>query len=199
MKSTQPSIHTKPAVITNNATKPNAELSSKAILLGSEKAEITFYLPTPPKVSKAWHWQNTNAIEQIINDNGNHWRKIFTIMAKIAVSDKAPDTWRDCRNQLFNPQAADDLKRVNFSQCNIIINATKLSVNSHIHIICGQAAFANISDQSFISALTAIDESQKIMAHEQILITPYLDYRQFPNVLIEQLRRYLSSLKQSLL
>ncbi|WP_144209033.1 DUF6942 family protein [Shewanella donghaensis] len=169
----------------------NTPSIANPVILGAENAELAFYLPTPPVTTTSWHWQKPDAIEQIIKDNGNHWRKIFTIMAKIAAANDAPDSWRECRDLIFNNSKKLASVPVNFSQCNIIINATELNTHSQVHIICGQEALGKIHDPSFKSAAVAIDDKQKIMAHEQILITPYLDYRQFPNVLIEQLRQYL--------
>lgn len=51
--------------------------------IGPATASYAFYLPNPPLMPEYWHWEQDNSIAELIALNGNHWRKIFTIMAKI--------------------------------------------------------------------------------------------------------------------
>ncbi|GIU53606.1 MULTISPECIES: DUF6942 family protein [Shewanella] len=177
--------------------------------IGVDNPEIAFYLPNAPLMPNfnsalysgiclnLEHQVNVDIgadvdIEKVIELNGNHWRKIFTIMAKITVSDDKPESWRNHRNQVLSVNGSG-LKTI------LHIKSEKLCSNAKIHIICGQQAFDDLSRIEPLAHLndnqtvTVLGDKQKIMAHKQILIAPYLDYRQFPNQLISELRQYIKS------
>ncbi|MCL1049184.1 hypothetical protein L2755_06040 [Shewanella abyssi] len=99
-------------------------------------------------------------------------------MAKIMVSDQ---DWRQYRDiQLLKHEES------------IAFAASSLHAESEVHIICGhesaQGLQLNIEEFIVISA-----ECDTLLKHSQqaIYLCPYLDYRQFPNKQINQLRQEL--------
>ncbi|MFG0456506.1 DUF6942 family protein [Shewanella mangrovisoli] len=179
--------------------------------IGPAAATYAFYLPNSPLMPEDWHWEQDNAIAELIALNGNHWRKIFTIMAKIC----APcEDWRDYRDNLLLKQ-----------QQMLLIGANALSPHANIHIVCGQAAATALGiaaeshiatvpqqttdqqtvqqmplqlmqdSQAKLQDVTAVIQSQS--RHLScVLLTPYLDYRQYSNALIDLTRNHLQA-KQS--
>ncbi|MGS0683120.1 DUF6942 family protein [Shewanella sp. 125m-7] len=145
-------------------------------LIGSASASTCFYLPTPPALDSHWHYASIDAIQRLIDSNGNHWRKILTIMAKISVGD---NNWKHYRD--------DQLLKQNESIC---IGATKLMPDAKLHIVCGQqsAQSLQLSEQQ-CSLLTPYISKHLTQA---LYVCPYLDYRQFPNLQIDQLRSRLN-------
>ncbi|MEL4428848.1 DUF6942 family protein [Shewanella mangrovisoli] len=171
--------------------------------IGPAAATYAFYLPNSPLMPEDWHWEQDNAIAELIALNGNHWRKIFTIMAKIC----APcEDWRDYRDNLLLKQRQM-----------LLIGANALSPHANIHIICGQAAATalGIAADSHIATDALQTTEQQLMQDSQaklqdvtavmqpqsrhsscVLLTPYLDYRQYSNTLIALTRNHLQA-KQS--
>ncbi len=171
--------------------------------IGPAAATYAFYLPNPPLMPEDWHWEQDNALAELIALNGNHWRKIFTIMAKICAPS---EDWRDYRDNLLLKQRQM-----------LLIGANALSPHASIHIICGQAAATalGITAESHIATDALQTTEQQLMQDSQaklqdvtavlqsqsghlscVLLTPYLDYRQYSNALIALTRKHLQA-KQS--
>ncbi|VEE60348.1 Uncharacterised protein [Shewanella putrefaciens] len=168
--------------------------------IGPATATYAFYLPNPPLMPEDWHWSQDNAISELIALNGNHWRKVFTIMAKIC----APcEDWRNYRDNLLLKQ-----------QQMLLIGANALSPHANIHIVCGQAAATALGiaadshiatnalqttelqlmqdSQAKLQDVTAMLQAQS--THSScVLLTPYLDYRQYSNALIALTRCHLQA------
>ena len=172
--------------------------------IGPATASYAFYLPNPPLMPEYWHWEQDNAIAELIALNGNHWRKIFTIMAKICAPS---EDWRLYRDNLL-------LKKHQM----LLIGASALSPHANVHIVCGQAAATalGIAIESHIAAgpqqsanqqtvlqlmqasqgklqdITTIMQTQS--SHSiSVLLTPYLDYRQYSNALIALTRSHIQN------
>jgi hypothetical protein len=139
----------------------------------TESADYIFLLPNKPEFPPHFLTKDfTNAdVATLIEVNGNHWRKIFTIMAKLAVPDDS--TWRTFRDVGL-------LERVGIA----------FSVDQ-IHNFKG---IVFIVGKTFESVYPVPDHAELIGDKHQAKISlpyiwcPYLDYRQFPNSLIEALR-----------
>jgi hypothetical protein len=184
------------------------------------QVEVAFYLPNPPilpnGVSSPWQVNTETAIDELIAINGNHWRKIFTIMAKLCASH-SPSTqaWRALRAKLFVDTRTDALsinalsRRLHFlsdahkscDQLAHIKRAPKLDPKAKWHIVCGLEAQIllgithtnqnrNLDEQGKIKFLPVAD-NKRWQDHGTVLLTPYLDYRQFPNHLIQQVHTLL--------
>ncbi len=140
--------------------------------LGSPSPDIILYLPNPPLMPASGHALD---VVELINLNGNHWRKIFTIFAKLSAPD---DDWRRYRDsELLTRKEA-----ICFDDSLIARNAR--------HIVAGKASWVRLGlDQDNFHPL---DDQQRSWQHKNVFLTPYLDYRQFPNALIAQLKPLLS-------
>lgn len=167
--------------------------STDSLLLGAQTAAVAFYLPTPPILPAAWDPMATDAVAQLMALNGNHWRKIITLMAKICAPDEDWRTYRD--RQLLKHHEI------------IFIGATTFSPHARRHLVTGRAAAdrlgLNEEDAMGIAGAPALkllklkgtsnEPSADEPTEEKILLTPYLDYRQYPNKLVEVTRRCLGA------
>jgi hypothetical protein len=161
--------------------------------VGAEPATGGFSLPAPPILPAAWDPMAADAVAQLVALNGNHWRKIVTLMAKICSPDEDWRTYRD--RQLLKHKEV------------ILIGAQALSPLARWHLVTGRAAAdrlgLNEADAMGIAGAPALrllklkETSDKPSAdeavEEKILLTPYLDYRQYPNLLVEATRRCLGA------
>lgn len=185
-----------------SVNSPNSTLTSLTLQSHQGLVEVAFYLPHSPVLPANWQAQQSDAIGELIALNGNHWRKIFTIMAKLC-SRQPPSSkaWQTLREQLFVPSSPEALSR------RLHLGANTLDPEARWHIICGQQAQQQLGiidtenskaldeqgklrTQLNLTGLTdtlALEHEQDPLGHEQhLLFTPYLDYRQFPNRLIER-------------
>lgn len=144
-------------------------MNNHILSVGPHGAANCFYLPTAPMLPHAWQYNGPDAIAQLIELNGNHWRKILVIMAKIT----APDDWRDYMSRLLTQDNR------------IVFGATEIQSEAQRHFVCGQQSARNLD-------LPILDQNQtfKPIHHDKHLIylLPYLDYRQCPNRTITDLR-----------
>jgi len=144
----------------------------KIIGFGNNNASIQFMLPTPPE------FLNEGAnIDDIVALNGNHWRKIFVIIAKLC-----------CKEKCWKAYRTDDLLN------NVYLNfSTKPQFNKMLNFVCGKTHAQSIGIYKEALTWQAIDELFRVRINKEldafsIIMTPYLDYRQFPNALIEQVK-----------
>jgi hypothetical protein len=107
-------------------------------------------------------------VKFIINECGNHWRKIFSIFAKICFSlNPVTESWQEYRDNILLT-----------SKCIGSISFTKkiLKPSNDIMILSGKESWTISKENSL-----------------NIFNTPYFDYRQFPNkeidLLISQIKK----------
>ncbi|QYK03315.1 hypothetical protein K0I62_12390 [Shewanella psychrotolerans] len=142
----------------------------KLAQIGPKNADICFYLPNPPRLPTNWQASSNLNIEELITLNGNHWRKIFVIMAKIVCPTS---DWRS-----YLPKLLQQDESIHFGK-------TTLCPNGKIHIVCGQQSAQALS----LDVLTEPQSFRLInQVNQQICLLPYLDYRQCPNSTIDALR-----------
>ncbi|MCL1143892.1 DUF6942 family protein [Shewanella gaetbuli] len=163
---------------------------------GSSTPEVLFYLPTPALIPHQWRPQAPDALEQLIHLNGNHWRKIINIICKIVCHN--PNSWREIKPVLLQ-QSPNTHKSVAI----VVVDAenlTKVSFTPQTqHIVCSKKLhelLTNLTDKIDSIEKYSIEElvfnqRHKIQLHPPVYFTPYLDYRQFPNGLIDLLRKQL--------
>tara|TARA_R110000764_G_scaffold181718_1_gene267687 strand:- start:765 stop:1244 length:480 start_codon:yes stop_codon:yes gene_type:complete len=139
-------------------------------------AQYVFLLPNKPilpdDVDHFFLAKPDSAV--LIELNGNHWRKILTIMAKLIVQNYP--AWRECRD-------------VNvFNQVGIAFSVDQLNDFKGVLFVVGN---------TFRDQLPASKSAQEVGVKHLAYVSypyiwcPYLDYRQFPNILIETLREYI--------
>ena len=124
-------------------------------------------------------------IVKIIAQCGNHWRKIFSIFAKLgfALNEHDCKTWQEYRDQVL----------LTVKSSEHIVFDTKIRSTEGFHIICGQSHFElfDFTEENFIS----LDQNNKVQHSGKIIQTPYFDYRQFNNDLIDQVISYCQTLE----
>lgn len=121
---------------------------------------------------------------EIIAECGNHWRKIFSIFAKLSFALVEHDckTWQEYRDLVLLTEQGSEL---------IVFEHHLVEAPADaIHFISGQKHFAEFDLNDF----SPLDDDAKVLENGQILQTPYFDYRQLNNALIEQLVAYCQSL-----
>ncbi|WP_233768548.1 MULTISPECIES: DUF6942 family protein [Shewanella] len=183
---------------------------------GPMNPDIIFYLPTPPALPEHWQATHVDAVTQLVALNGNHWRKIVTIMAKICclehdINANKGACWKLIRDNLFSESAErhqpktdkninSDIKTSRL-RCQLRIVKADVHYSDDLklpsvcwHIICGKEAQLRmgITDPRQYSSL---DDQQKIQRQPPVLMTPYLDYRQYSNALIELTRQHIAATK----
>ena len=148
-----------------------------ALWLGASKKEAIccFLLPNRPILPISMKVEESDLVAQIIELNGNHWRKIFTIMAKLITPEYLD--WRDFRDKKL-------LKKVA-----IVFSIDQLELYDGLVFIVGNTFRDDIVVPD--SAIT-LGDRHIALALDSRIWCPYLDYRQFPNVLIEALRQYIA-------
>ncbi|MBB1440171.1 hypothetical protein H5202_16105 [Shewanella sp. SG41-4] len=169
--------------------------------------DIIFYLPTPPELPAHWQATHPDAITQLVTLNGNHWRKIVTIMAKICCLEHDINAskgiyWKKIRDNLFN-EPHDHLTDKHIStpsrlHCQLRIVKPNIDHRDEVafspeswHMLCGKEAQQRMGFTD-LRQYTSLDEKQKIQQQQTVLLTPYLDYRQYANALIELTRQHIA-------
>nr|WP_223295966.1 hypothetical protein [Shewanella sediminis] len=135
-------------------------------------------MPTPPVAPDHWHYSDQDAVSKLIELNGNHWRKILTIMAKIA----APDTnWKRYRDTQLLKQDEQ-----------ILVGSSQLSPQAEWHFIVGGVSQKLLESETREKQFIPLDSEEKLhFDGKRMLKVPYLDYRQYPNILIEVTREQI--------
>ncbi len=147
--------------------------------IGSSQPRIVLYLDNRPE------WQQSKvAVPELIALNGNHWRKILTIFAKLCSSDD----WRVYRDQhLLQHQ-----EQICFTE--------QVNTVANVHIFSGKRCWQRFADiyQSDTEPLLATAGQSLFYRQDKTLglciFSPYFDYRQYPNVLIAETKLLMEAL-----
>ncbi len=142
------------------------------MIIGNPHANCCIYLPNVPSLPTAWHWQQADAMQQLLESNTNHWRKIWVISAKILNENQ---DWR-----VF-------LHRSLLHQCCFYCNEATHHPTATLQFYSGQAIAERLTGESLLANL----KQHIIQDSHGRWHLPYFDYRQFPNVLIDELRQQL--------
>lgn len=143
----------------------------------TDEADYVFLLPNRPVLPNSVDasFLKRPDVPLLIELNGNHWRKIFTIMAKLIAPTY--DSWRVFRDKEL---------------------LAKVGVAFSLDQLCNYKGVVFIVGNTFRDELPIASSAQAIGvdAHTSFVCLPhiwcpYLDYRQFPNILIEALREYI--------
>ncbi len=143
-------------------------------LLGAQTPRLVLYLPNPPQMpAQAAHWTAPD-VAQLISQNGNHWRKILTILAKLCSTQLH---WRDYRDQQL------------LQQSEAISFGSQLHPGVEWHLVAGKTSWQRLglAPEDFDS----LDTEGRVRVRGNILLIPYPDYRQFPNRTLEQVREWM--------
>lgn len=143
--------------------------------LGSHRPRLVLYLPHRP-----------NGLAQLVDApdaralvaaNSNHWRKIVTLLAKIACPDA--DGWRRFRDEALFQHTA-------------LCFAPALVNTGSWHWIGGRDNLQRFP--ALQHAARPLDDSPgvSIDPDRRLLLTPYPDYRQLSNALVSRIRLALA-------
>lgn len=135
--------------------------------IGCSFPEIVLYIGNKPEFSVDMCSKGVLAVPELILLNGNHWRKIFTIFAKLT---SPHDDWRTYRDDAL------------LHQREAICFSGKLVDSATIHLIAGKASWVQLALD--MEEFQPLDKEQRVWMNGNIICTPYFDYRQFPNALI---------------
>lgn len=133
---------------------------------------MVFLLPNAPELPKGITNYSDCCYEELVNLNGNHWRKILTIIAKLCANED--EDWRIVRDQSIWQRAV------------LFFNAEQLPLENEWQVIVGKSFYKDLPIP-VRARLVASGQHQAFIENKRIW-TPYLDYRQFPNALIDALK-----------
>lgn len=170
--------------------------------LGAKEGLIAIYVENPPSMSEYHNLQSVQSLSKgeidIINQAcGNGWRKVFNVYAKILAEWQHPDhnftnfkRWQDYRDKVLlqgHSQEALLFSPPNFSE-----------KKYKFHVIAGRTyAKKLLRDHIFTNSLIWLDEEFAIDKVSNLVICPYLDYRQLSNIKITRLVGLLTELERS--
>ncbi|QUX95876.1 hypothetical protein C0J08_10795 [Marinomonas sp. CT5] len=142
----------------------------------ADQAEYIFVLPNKPILPSNYDsaFLKQPNVFSLVELNGNHWRKILTIMAKLTVPNYP--SWKAFRD-------ADLFKSVG-----VVFSEEQIKEYSGVVFIVGNR-FRDVCP--VFSSAKVVGEKHVAHACLPFIWCPYLDYRQFPNVLIEALREHI--------
>ena len=117
---------------------------------------------------------------QVIAQTSNHWRKVFSIMAKISFGlfETGCDTWQEYRDSSLLTE--NGFEAISYQKYDFAQNQTLVS------IICG---FKFAQTQLSLDELYPLDTQPKLLVAEQAkcIVTPYFDWRQLNNEMLASL------------
>lgn len=164
--------------------------------IGNANALIQLYIENPPPLEQYQQLARikpveSNEIAEIAQLTGNHWRKIFNVLAKLVheLERTSFNTWQSLRDMA--------LLQYNSNYCLRFDAPVRHHLSEHnVHIIIGKtyATQLGFADSCYwLTPYFAINEK------EQIIICPYFDYRQLSNEKISQLVKLIKPLRNSAL
>ncbi|WLQ11776.1 hypothetical protein O5O45_18780 [Hahella aquimaris] len=182
----QPAIRLYSPHPTYSHNTKRTDFAMQATGIGDSRPLLILYTPHRPPMPQYEQMEGYRGgipgeTEVIIKETGNHWRKIFSIFAKIAQGLLFPEEdWRVVRDRrLFTEGGATALL---FQQRLLDLQTENRPA---LHIIGGQQFSEGFS--TLPQTPQALQEESRILRAGNVYLTPYLDYRQFPNALIATL------------
>lgn len=143
--------------------------------LGSSCARLVLYLPHRPEGLEGF--QHAPSAQAIIAANSNHWRKIITLLAKVACPSASD--WRRFRDeQLFAETALCFSPELRPEEC--------------WHWIAGQANLQRFTGFECLPPALGDDPVIAVDASRKLLLSPYPDYRQLSNARVVRIREQLA-------
>jgi len=166
---------------------------------GTSKGLIAIYIENAPPMSEYEQLTGVQPLQQgeidMINHScGNGWRKVFNVYAKILKQWQHADhhstnkvSWQDYRDSMLLQHGSQEallFSKPDFSKKNYTY-----------HVIAGRTYAKKIlRDNNFTHSLIWLDQEFAIDRVSNLVICPYLDYRQLSNIKITRLIDLLNSL-----
>lgn len=142
--------------------------------LGATEPRIVLYLPHRP--NGLAEFTDCPGSQQLVAANSNHWRKIVNLLAKVA----SPDTedWRRFRDEALFRQTA-------------LCFAPELRAIDCWHWIGGKDNLQRFGHLDQSAQPLPARPGVSIDPDRRLLLTPYPDYRQLSNQVVDQIRTAL--------
>jgi len=125
-------------------------------------------------------------VKSVIQQTSNHWRKVFSIMAKISFSlfDTGCNSWQEYRDTKL--LTADGWEAISYAPYTLSEGLETLTV------ICG---YTYAESQLDLDSLIPHSESAKLLRvpNRPCFVTPYFDWRQLNNELLAVLIKLMSA------
>ena len=178
--------------IFNGQALGREEQNSKQVGYGDRSFKLAVYLENPPAVTNLRPSAEIKALQagdiaDIVAQTGNHWRKIFTIYAKLMwhLAAGTCDTWQQYRDKhLLQASSAHALLFSAPELCQQPTNAC---------FIVGGKTYAE--KLGLLSLCDDIGEGFFLSPAHKLIVTPYFDYRQLSNVKLARLISILQAIK----
>jgi len=168
-------------------------MNQNLVGLGSEHANLYFYIKNRPPTAS---YQELSSLKKVTigeiahigNETGNHWRKIFNVYAKL-MFELAPDkftSWQSLRDE----QLLQETKHC------LLFSKPQLSnaQSNKVHIILGKGYAEQLG---LVKECHWLNNDFAINQEQQMIISPYFDYRQLSNIKITQLSRLITQLQEA--
>ncbi|MFC6635459.1 DUF6942 family protein [Microbulbifer taiwanensis] len=139
--------------------------------LGAPNPQLVLYLPHRPHGLA--QLIDLPCARALVDANSNHWRKIVTLLAKIA--SPVADDWRHYRDEQLFRQTA-------------LCFAPRLVETGCWHWIGGRDNLQRFDTLHHNAQLLTDAPDISVDADRRLLLTPYPDYRQLSNALVRRIR-----------
>ncbi|TDO96925.1 DUF6942 family protein [Marinomonas balearica] len=157
-------------------------------MLGAElkSANIVFWMPNAPCITKDGvnSVSDENEVAAIENQNGNHWRKILTIAAKLSVD--VEEEWRHYKANRLLIESTFVFSKADFE-------GSKAKFKFIVGKQLAESKPPPLDADKIYGVNDPLERSNDrvVLSKEGVYWTPYFDYRQFPNALIGAVRAYM--------
>jgi hypothetical protein len=147
--------------------------------IGVSSPKTVLYIDNHPVVDEQdWTKKEQVNVAQLILDNGNHWRKILTILAKLCCDED----WRNYRDERLLQSAEQ------------ICFTDEVNTTAQLHFFAGKSCWQRFLMTAERLAEISSSSCGRVYYYQAstgvwFFYTPYFDYRQFPNVLIDELKQ----------
>jgi len=160
--------------------------------LGNSNAQLGVYIENIPNLPEYLQLDccqplKKHEIFSIVEQTGNHWRKIFNVYAKLIfeLSDPNYDTWQNFRDNELLQQHSN--QKLIFTPP--VLDAKP--IKKQIHLVLGKTYASKLALSEKCQWLSA---EFAINTEHRLIISPYFDYRQLSNIKISQLCRLIKQL-----
>ncbi|SDK65836.1 DUF6942 family protein [Microbulbifer yueqingensis] len=155
-------------------TKAASEQVTSVGYLGAARPRLALYLPHRP--NGLAQLARAPSSQELVAANSNHWRKIVTLLSKVTSPDA--DDWRSFRDEELFLQTA-------------LCFAPALSHTALWHWIGGKDNLKRFSTLNHHAQPLPDCPTVSIDPDRHLLLTPYPDYRQLSNSVVENIRTAL--------
>ncbi len=161
---------------------------NKSVGFGHERSLVNVYVANRPPLLAYQQLTSLvpmqpSEIAYIVANSSNHWRKAFNVLAKLmhalpVLPNTADSRWQTYRDTALLQATGNE---------SLLFSAPRWRepaiVAPPVHIIAGKTYAASLD----LPPLTWLDSYFAVNLSHQLVVAPYLDYRQLSNARIDQL------------